>query len=349
MTMNKHLLLIILSFITWITPVKAEDLKLWYDRPADYWVEALPLGNGRLAAMVYGTILQDTIQINEDTYWSGSPYNNANPNAKTHLNQIREYINDGEYAEAQKIALANIIADRNITGHGMIYESIGNLLLDFPESHKTPTNYYRELDLSNAIAKVTYTVDGVDYTREAFTSFTDDLIIIKISASKQGMVNFNTSFVGPLKSNRVKASTEIVSGTNNTIRVKNTPGKTAEENIPNLLRPTTYIRVVAEGGTQSADSSNKILKVSDADVAYIYISSATNFINYKDISGDSDAKALSYLNKFDKDYEQAKNDHITRYQEQFGRVSLDLGNNSVQEKKPTINVSRNSPTQMTRH
>ena len=335
MTMNKHLLLIILSFITRITPVKAEDLKLWYDRPADYWVEALPLGNGRLAAMVYGTILQDTIQINEDTYWSGSPYNNANPNAKTHLNQIREYINDGEYAEAQKIALANIIADRNITGHGMIYESIGNLLLDFPESHKTPTNYYRELDLSNAIAKVTYTVDGVDYTREAFTSFTDDLIIIKISASKQGMVNFNTSFVGPLKSNRVKASTEIVSGTNNTIRVKNTPGKTAEENIPNLLRPTTYIRVVAEGGTQSADSSNKILKVSDADVAYIYISSATNFINYKDISGDSDAKALSYLNKFDKDYEQAKNDHITRYQEQFGRVSLDLGNNSVQEKKPT--------------
>ena len=335
MTMNKHLLLIILSFITWITPVKAEDLKLWYDRPADYWVEALPLGNGRLAAMVYGTILQDTIQINEDTYWSGSPYNNANPNAKTHLNQIREYINDGEYAEAQKIALANIIADRNITGHGMIYESIGNLLLDFPESHKTPTNYYRELDLSNAIAKVTYTVDGVDYTREAFTSFTDDLIIIKISASKQGMVNFNTSFVGPLKSNRVKASTEIVSGTNNTIRVKNTPGKTAEENIPNLLRPTTYIRVVAEGGTQSADSSNKILKVSDADVAYIYISSATNFINYKDISGDSDAKALSYLNKFDKDYEQAKNDHITRYQEQFGRVSLDLGSNSVQEKKPT--------------
>ena len=327
----KSLLLLVVGLCT--GNMSAQDLKLWYDRPADYWVEALPLGNGRLGAMVYGIASQDTIQINEDTYWSGSPYNNANPNALTHLEDIRNYINNGEYAEAQKLALANIIADRNITGHGMIYESIGNLLLDFPENHQTPSNYYRELDLSNAVAKITYTVDGVNYTREVFTSLADQLIIIKISADQPGKVTFKTFFVGPLKTNRTKVTVKLVEGADNMLSVYTEGGKKTEENIPNLLHAHSLIKVVADGGSQTA--ANSSLNVTDANSACIYISTATNFVSYKDISADSEARAKEYLDKFDKDYEQAKADHIAKYQEQFGRVTLNLGNNSEQEKKPT--------------
>lgn len=334
--MKKHVFiksLLVLIVGLCVGKVSAQDLKLWYDRPADYWVEALPLGNGRLGAMVYGITSQDTIQINEDTYWSGSPYNNANPNALTHLDEIRNYINNKEYAEAQKLSLDNIIADRTKTGHGMIYESIGNLLLDFPDSHKNPTNYYRELDLANAIAKVTYSVEGVNYTREVFTSLTDQLIIMKISADQQEKVTFKTSFIGPLKTNRTKVTTSVVQGTNNMLSVYTQGGKTTEENIPNKLHANSFIKVIAEGGSQSAGTNS--LNVTNANSATIYISTATNFVNYNDISADSETRAKEYMNNFTKDYEQAKADHIAKYWEQFGRVSLDLGRNAEQEKKPT--------------
>ena len=99
----------------------ADDLTLWYNRPADYWVEALPLGNGRLGAMVYGGTASDTIQLNEDTYWSGSPYNNYNPKALAALPKIREALNNGDYETAQRLSLANITADRSITAHGAAY------------------------------------------------------------------------------------------------------------------------------------------------------------------------------------------------------------------------------------
>ena len=117
-------------------PAHAADLRkdntLWYDRPADYWVEALPLGNGRLGAMVYGGTQSDTIQINEDTFWSGSPYNNINPKALFRLGEIRDALNRRDYKTAQDLSLHNITADRNITGHGMAYESVGNMVLTFP-------------------------------------------------------------------------------------------------------------------------------------------------------------------------------------------------------------------------
>lgn len=327
----KNLLVLVVGLC--VETISAQDLKLWYDRPADYWVEALPLGNGRLGAMVYGITSQDTIQINEDTYWSGSPYNNANPNALNHLDEIRNHINNKEYAEAQKLSLTNIIADRTITGHGMIYESIGNLLLDFPESHKNPTNYYRELDLANAMAKVTYTADGINYTREVFTSLADQLIIIRITADQPEKVTFKTSFIGPLKTNRTKVTTTVVQGTDNMLSVYTQGGKAAEENIPNKLHANTFIKVVADGGIQSA--GNNYLNVTNANSATIYISTATNFVNYNDISADSEERAKEYLSNFTKDYAQAKADHIAKYQEQFGRVSLNLGRNSEQEKKPT--------------
>lgn len=313
----------------------SKSLTLRYDRPADYWVEALPLGNGRLGAMVYGGIPRDTIQLNEDTFWSGSPYNNFNPNARKHLAEIRRCIDEGRYEEAQRLAMTNITADRNITAHGMIYESLGNLVLDFPASHSSATGYTRELDLSEAVARVSYEAGGVGYKREVITSLADDVTLIRLTASEKGALDFTASFAGPQKKNRVIARSEVVSGTDNMLRVTSLPGRPEEENIPNLLRATTYIKILASGGSQSADPAAGTLSVKDADSATIIISSATNFENYRDISGDGDRKALARLEKFTKTFDRAKADHTNRYTRQFGRVSLDLGHNPVQEAKPT--------------
>lgn len=335
--MKKIVLLLFILCVNYATlhAIGKTDLKLCYDRPADFWVEALPLGNGRLGAMVYGGLVRDTIQLNEDTFWSGSPYNNYNPNAKEELQQIRDCINEGRYAEAQQLAMANITADREVTAHGMIYESLGNLLLDFPSLHSDAKAYSRELDLSNAVARISYKVGETTFTREIFTSLTDNLIIIRLSASKKGEITFKASFAGPQKENRVRANAEIVKGTDNLLRVNSFPGKDKEENIPNLLHATTFIKIIADGGHQKADRKNATLSVKNADSAIILISSATNFENYKDISGDADAKAMAILEKFNKDYDQAKADHSSRYASQFDRVSLNLGSNPAQEVKPT--------------
>ncbi|MDP4210187.1 MAG: glycoside hydrolase N-terminal domain-containing protein [Bacteroidota bacterium] len=312
-----------------VSTVKAQDLKLWYDKPARYWVEALPLGNGRLGAMVYGVPQADTIQLNEDTFWSGSPYQNVNPNAKANLPLIRNYINEGNYIEAEKLALNNIIADRKITSHGQVYQSIGNLVLNFP-GHENKTNYSRELDLSKAIATVKYTVNGVNYTRETFASLTDQLVIIHITADKKGMINFKTSFTGPLKKNMVTVHPVVKSS--NLMVVTGRCTRETEKNIPNKLNFNTQIKVIAEGGKQTSDNAS--LAVSNADAAIIYVSMATNFKNYKDISDNAEEKAKAYLSRFSKDYSTARTDHIAAYQKQFNRVSFSLPQ-TAHSKKPT--------------
>lgn len=308
-----------------------DDLKLWYNQPSEAWTDALPLGNGRLGAMVYGIVTSDTIQINEDTFWSGSPYQNINPNASKYLKTIQEHIANENYVDAQKLSLEHIIGDADITSHGQAYQSIGNLVLTFPE-HKEYQNFYRDLDLNTAIATTRYTVAGVEYTRETFTSLTDNLIVIRLTANKPNSLSFNTSFVGPLKKHMVTATSFVPKGSNNVLVVNGKLTRDKTENIPNLLHYNTQIKVVAEGGEQV--STENSISVNNADVATLYISVATNFINYKDISGDAEQKAKAYLSNFSKSYEQAKLDHISAFRKQFGRVHLNLGQTD-QVKKPT--------------
>ena len=133
MKIVKFRMTMVVLMMVWALPFFAQNNMLWYDRPASHWVEALPLGNGRLGAMVYGGVESDTIQLNEDTFWSGSPYNNVNPKALGVLPEIRKALDNGDYQRAQYLAMHNITADRSITGHGMMYESVGNLILTFPK------------------------------------------------------------------------------------------------------------------------------------------------------------------------------------------------------------------------
>ncbi len=327
--------LAILSSFKSAYALAADDLKLWYSRPADYWEEALPLGNGHLGAMVYGTVESDTLQLNEDTFWSGSPYENANTRAIRHLAQIRADIDAGRYVEAQQSVLRNIVADRSITGHGMIYESVGRLILSFP-SHtlrgRSKTKYRRELDLQNAVATTTYTLDGVTYTRQVFCSLADDLTIVHLTSSRPSRLNFDLSFVGPEKKKRILAKTDLADS--NTLHVLSYPAKDAEENVPNLLDCHTFIRVAnTDGRVASSDTS---LSVRTATEATIIISSATNFVSYDNISADGRAKAFDILGRYDrKSFADALQAHAKKYASQFERVSLDLGTNPKQASKDT--------------
>ena len=317
-------------------PALAENHHLlWYDQPAHHWVEALPLGNGRLGAMVYGGVESDTIQLNEDTFWSGSPYNNYNPKALAVLPAIREAISQGDYARAQYLSMHHITADRDLTAHGMMYESVGNLIFSYP--HQQATDYRRQLDISDAVAQVTYRANGVGYERECFTSFTDSVTLIRLKADHTGKLSFNLSFIGPLKRQRVTAQVSQLG--DGLLRVFSYPTESHAENIPNGLHCTTFIQVIPKGGSMKGNDGT--IRVENATEAVVIVSSATNFERYDRITGDADAKALRhlqrYLQKGDASvvYAAAKQAHQDYYHRQFDRVKLDMGHNEQQEKKPT--------------
>src|SRR6188474_3043469 len=170
----KKLFLIYLLFVaaTSFSQTK-QSLKLWYKQPSGKtWENALPIGNGRLGAMIYGNVEKEIIQLNESTVWSGSPNRNDNPLALDSLAIIRQLIFDGKQKEAERIANRVIITKKS---HGQMFQPVGSLQLAF-NGHDNYTNYYRELDIEKAVTKISYTVDNVTYTREALASFPDRVI-----------------------------------------------------------------------------------------------------------------------------------------------------------------------------
>ncbi len=170
-------------------------LKLWYNQPSGTtWENALPIGNGRLGAMVYGNVETETIQLNEHTLWSGSPNRNDNPLALDSLPEIRKLIFDGKQKEAEQMANRIIISKKS---HGQMFEPAGNLHLVF-DGHENYTNYYRELDIEKAVTKTSYNVGDVTYTREVFASFPDRVIVIHLTASKPNSISFTAFYSTPL-------------------------------------------------------------------------------------------------------------------------------------------------------
>lgn len=341
-------------------PVLDSKNRLWYNRPASYWEESLPLGNGRLGAMVSGSVAKDTIQLNEDTFWGQSPNQNHNPNAKNVLAQVRDLIFKKDYTEAQKLAIPNF---QSTASHGAQYQAAGCVLLGFPghryndeEPGATADSrdvqaYVRDLDLGRAVATTSYVANGVTYTREVFTSFADNVTVIRLEASEPGKLDFNLCYAAPIKTNMEKLGVNEITA-DGMIKASLVPGREQSESVDNKLNCFTFIKVINEGGTQTNSGHQSILQqglvasntsaptieVSDATSATIIISSATNFENYNDISGDAEAKALAYMTDYlakDKDYASTLADHVGKYSEQFNRVSLHLGENAVKEKKDT--------------
>lgn len=340
-------------------PVLESKNRLWYNRPAAYWEEALPLGNGRLGAMVSSGVAKDTIQLNEDTFWGQSPNSNYNANARSVLARVQQLIFDKDYAAAQKLAIPNWMSAGS---HGAQYQAAGCVLVGFPghryndeeagattDAHDAQA-YVRSLDLAKAVASTSYMVNGVTYTREVFTSFDDNVTIIRLEASEPGKLDFNVCYAAPIKTNMEKLGVNEITP-DGMIKASLIPSKTQTENVDNKLQCYTFIKVINDGGSQKSSSQNVIqqglvaanqsaptIEVSNATAATIIISSATNFVRYDDISGDAEAKALSYITDYlakNDDYSQALDRHVEKYQAQFGRVNLDLGENPDKEVKDT--------------
>ena len=167
------------------------SLKLWYKQPSgNTWENALPIGNGRLGAMVYGNVEKETIQLNEHTVWSGGPNRNDNPLALDSLAIIRQLIFEGKQKDAERIAGRVIITKKS---HGQKFEPVGSLQLAFV-GHENFSNYSRELDIERAITKTSYTVNGITYTRQALASFPDRVVVMRLTASKPGSISFTAFF-----------------------------------------------------------------------------------------------------------------------------------------------------------
>ena len=310
---------LLLSFSAFGQKVNAMQNKLWYTQAANVWEEALPLGNSRLGAMVYGKTAVEEIQLNEETIWGGGPYTNNNPKALNVLDEVRKLIFDGKNRQAEDIINQNFFTRT----HGMPYQTAGNIFLHF-EGHNNVSDYYRELDIANAVTTTRYKHNGVEFVRRTIASFADDVIIMHISANKKGAITFDLDYKSraPHKvANNGKSLVVYGQGTDH-------------EGIKGQVRYQIHAFAKNKGGNVRLSDSK--LSVSGADEVTLYISIGTNFTNYKSLTANEGEKASLKLEKAIKtDFKKALKAHSAIYAQQFNRFSLHLGQNVAASQLPT--------------
>lgn len=303
------LLALSLATVACAQPETAGDQeRLWYDAPAGRWLEALPLGNGQMAAMVFGGIADETIQLNESTFWSGSPHNNNSETSLEYLEQARQLIYAGREEEAEAL-----INDKFIPGpHGMRFLTLGSLRMHFEGMPEQVDDYCRDLDLTRAVAGVGFTANGVRYTRSAFASLRDRVVVIRLDASKKGALTFTLT-------QDCKFPFEVsTDGDCLVTRIKGVE----HEGIPGGLTAECRTRVVSDGKVSASD---KELNISGATHVTLLVNAATNFVNYHDISGDETAAAKDALAKAGQiSYKNLLKRHVDAYSEQYGRCAIRL-------------------------
>ena len=300
----------------------AQDLTLWYSSPAEAWVEALPVGNSRMGAMVFGGVNRERIQLNDETFWAGSPHNNNNPEGIKHLQEIRQLIFDGKENEAEKLIDQYYMTPH----HGMTYLTLGSLYINFNHNGEA-SEYRRQLDISKAVSEVTYKVGDVSFKRETIASLPDGVIMMSLTADRKKALNLSLEYDAP------EGGTVKMNGKGMDITV---PGR-EHEGIPAGLTAKCGIRVKSNGKVFAREG---MLNIEDADYAVVYIASATNYVNYKDISGNPDKIVASLLkNAMKNDFASSLAAHTDAYKEQFDRVSLILPSIGGADKETHLRVA----------
>ena len=305
---TKSLLYIFVISVILSIPLKSQPpssgLKIWFNKPAESWNEALPVGNGRLGAMVFGGIEKERLQLNEESVWTGAPRWDANPNALKNLSEVRKLLFEGKYGEAEKLTQNGILGSFR-RDNASSYQTLGDLTLDFSPLRGI-SGYSRELDIENAVAKVVYTSNQVNYTREIFSSAPDQTLIIMITADKPGEVTFTARLSRP--GNKAVFKT-----------VKNEI--TMNEHVGNGIgvKMETRLKMISDGGTILSGGDS--IRVSKASSVLIFITSATDYSGI-DPSTLTSTRIESVSKR---SFSDIRNDHVTDYQSLFKRVSLDLG------------------------
>ncbi|SEM91131.1 glycoside hydrolase N-terminal domain-containing protein [Paenibacillus sp. OV219] len=315
-------------------------MKLHYDRAANVWTEALPVGNGRLGAMIYGGVEQEELQLNEDTLWSGYPADGTNPHAHEVLPEVRKLIEEGRYAEADKLS-------KEMMGpYTQSYLPLGHLRLTFEHGHCW-TSYERSLDLEEGIAQVRYSIGSVDYTRETFASYPDGVIVMRLEVSEPGRLSFHAQLDSLLRFETKRDGDRYVMR------------GVAPEHVAPSYYPVDHPIVYAEdpassravawegglsvslgngGGRWSIDQNG--LRVIGATTVMLYWSAATSFERFDLVPGSGSrqpgptvAAALEAAAAMP--YEELRARHVADYQSLFGRVELKLGPSAAPIGMPT--------------
>jgi alpha-L-fucosidase 2 len=307
----------------------AQPPLLWYRQPAPEWVGALPLGNGRLGAMVFGNPVHERIQFNESTVWTGAPHDYAHHGASRYLIELRALLYDGKQAEAEKLAMAEFMS---VPLHQMAYQAFGDLLLDFPAlDSDAVSEYRRELNLDTAIAATEFTASGVKYRREVLASWPAQVLVVRLTAGKPGRIAFEAS----LKSAHPGSSIADIR-----------PGEIAMTGgvANSAIRFEARLLVKLDGGRQTL-RDGKIV-VTSANAATLILSGATNFRNYKDVSADPRARNDAVLAPVrGRTFDALRSEHVADHQRLFRRVALDLSGSASRagaEAQPTDERIRDS-------
>lgn len=315
----------------------ANVLKLWYNKPAEYFINALPLGNGCLGAMVYGRTMDETINLNECTLWSGGPVNlNPNPDAYSYLPQVREALNKDDYAQAAQLChkMQGLFTES--------YEPVGDLLLHQNYSGEA-TDYYSDLNIATAVSTTRFKAGGVTYTREAFVSYPDQAIILHLTSSVAGKLDVLLKMVSQLHpSFKKEGHTLIMMGRAPSHADPSYYNKAKEpvkwDDPKNGMRVQTHVKVIDTDGSFAWQDDG--IHISGAKTITVAVSIATSFNGFDKFpyseGKDEYALAKSYLNNINgKKYAELKSRHITDYSKYFDKVNFYVEGNAASEKLPT--------------
>lgn len=295
---------------------------LWYEKPAQKWDEALPVGNGRLGAMVFGKDKEERIQLNEETYWSGGPYSTVVKDGYKVLPEIQKLVFEEKYLAAHNLF------GRHLMGYPveqMKYQCLANLHLFF-KNQDSVTGYKRWLDLETGIAGVTYTANGITYQREVFASAPQQVIVVRITASMPGSISFTANLRGERNQAHSNYATDYFKmdpfGNDGLVLT----GKSADYlGVEGKLRYEARIKAIPEGGSIRTEDVNLIIE--NADAVTLYFAAATNFNNYKDVSADQHLRVNNYFKDLERlSYPGIAQLAVADHKKFFDRVSLQLPN-----------------------
>ncbi|MEO7924727.1 MAG: glycoside hydrolase family 95 protein [Chitinophagaceae bacterium] len=295
---------------------------MWYTKPASQWEEALPVGNGRLGAMVYGRTNEEIIQLNEDTYWSGGPYSTVVKGGYKELPKIQQLVFDGELLKAHNLF------GRSIMGYPVEqqkYQSLAEVHLSFSKQDSI-TNYKRWLNLEDATTGVAYSINGVNYQREVFSSSPDQVIVIRLTADKPGSINFSAKLRGVRNQTHSNYATDYFKMDGYGDDGLKLTGKSADYmGVKGQLKYEAVLKALPEGGKMTVDDAT--LSIQNADAVTLYFVAATNFVNYKDVSANATQRIQKYLVGLKrKDYNTLKEAHQKDHSNLFSRVKLNFPN-----------------------
>ncbi|GIF77674.1 large protein [Asanoa siamensis] len=306
------------------------DLAIWYDESAGTdWLRALPIGNGRLGAMVFGNVDVERLQLNEDTVWAGGPYDSSNTQGAAALPEIRRLVFANQWSQAQTLVDQ---AMRGRPAGQLAYQTVGNIRLTFPSGGSGVSEYSRHLDLTTATTSVSYLQNGIRHQRETLASAPDQVIAMRLTADRAGAISFSARFDSPQR-------TTLSSPDSATIALDGLSGDM--EGVTGRVRFLALARAVVDGGTVS--SSGGTLTVTNATSVTLLISIGTNYVSYANVSGDYQGIARRHLDAArTRSWDQLRSRHVADYQTLFNRTTLDLGRTSAADQPTDVRISQHA-------